>query len=378
MKTLLVTIEYPPFFGGVANYYYNIVKHWPEGDACGSDHGIMVLDNNQGQLLSDSLLFFKWIPGIFRIMRTVRKHGIDKLIIGHLLPLGNAAYFATRIVKRPYAVVLHGMDLETAKLKPRKRKLSYKILKEASGIICSNSYAAKSVKDFLGTEEEYKVRIVNPGIDDRDMISGHQIEKFRQEQGVPDGTLIFTIARIVKRKGIDKVVEAMPAVLKVSPGCRYVIAGIGPDERYIEEKIAALPEEARRRVRMIGKITDAEKWLWLRACDIFAMPSRQIGNDVEGFGIVLMEASLAGRPVVAGDSGGVRDAVENNTSGFLVDPEKTEAIANAIVRLAEDTALRRRLGEQGRKRALDSFRWREKVIEIHRIISGMQLPLVKE
>jgi len=107
----------------------------------------------------------------------------------------------------------------------------------------------------------------------------------------------------------------------------------------------------------LGKITDEEKWAWMDLCDIFIMPSRNIDDDFEGFGIVYLEANLSGKPVIAGDTGGVRDAVQNGVSGLLVDPENVDEIANAIIKLSKDKELIKKLGEQGRERAIREFNW---------------------
>lgn len=118
----------------------------------------------------------------------------------------------------------------------------------------------------------------------------------------------------------------------------------------------------------LGKITDEEKWAWLNLCDIFTMPSRQIGDDFEGFGIVYLEASLCGKPIVAGRSGGVEDAVLDGETGLLVNPEDTKEIADAIIKLAKDEGLRKSLGEAGKKRAGEEFNWRRQVKKIYSII----------
>lgn len=121
---------------------------------------------------------------------------------------------------------------------------------------------------------------------------------------------------------------------------------------------------------IIEDASDEERNAWYDLCDIFIMPARQIEGDVEGFGIVYLEAGLHGKPVIAGDSGGVRDAVVDNLNGLLVNPESGSEIAAAIVKLARDEALRKRLGEQGRERALKNFDWKKQVERIYKIISN--------
>jgi phosphatidyl-myo-inositol dimannoside synthase len=369
MKTLLVTIEYPPFFGGVANYYSNLVKYWPEGaDLCGED-GIMVLDNKFGELISDALPFYKWLPGVLKIYQTIKKQKIDHIIVGHILPLGTAVWMATRFTKTPYTIVLHGMDLLSAMQVPRKKKLAEKILMGAKNIICTNSYIEKITQEFVPDKKD-AVHMINPGIENIKFPDYATSIEARKKLGQNDNLVIFTLSRLVKRKGMDKIIAAMPEIIQAVPRARYVIAGRGPDEAYLRALAEKLPEEAREKIIFIINIGDEEKWEWMRSCDIFAMPARAMGADIEGFGIVYMEAALAGKPVIAGNSGGVGDAVVHNETGLMVDPENVDDITKALARLLLDENLRKKLGEQGRARALRDFRWKDKVEKIYRIIKS--------
>ena len=129
---------------------------------------------------------------------------------------------------------------------------------------------------------------------------------------------------------------------------------------------AALPEEIKKKIIFLGQITDDDKWAWLELCDIFIMPSRNINGDYEGFGIVYLEANLAGKPVIAGDSGGVRDAVINNINGLLVNPENAQEIAAVVIKLASDAKLRQDLGSQGKRRVVENFNAKKLVEKLYR------------
>jgi len=121
-------------------------------------------------------------------------------------------------------------------------------------------------------------------------------------------------------------------------------------------------------VIFLGEVADKEKWAWLSLCDIFIMPARNIDGDFEGFGIVYLEANLAGKPVIAGDSGGTKDAVQGAYSGILVDPENISRIAGAVIGLAQDAKLIIKLGEQGRERAINEFNWEKQIDKIYNVI----------
>jgi len=366
MKTLLFTLEYPlpdqspgqAFYGGVANYYGNLVKYWPEGD------DIFVLNNNDNKLIK-KWLWPKWLLVIYYLWKIVKKEKISYVLVGHILPLGITAWILSKFIKFRYGVILHGMDFTYALRTPKKRWITKKIFKKADKIICVNSYLADLVRDFLSEDQAEKIIIVNPGIENKNL--GFKNEELRIESfnkyNLENKIILFSLGRLVKRKGFDKVITAMPKVLKHVPNLVYAIAGDGPDKDYLK-KLA----EDKKNIIFLGKITDEEKWAWLNLGDIFIMPSRQIKEDFEGFGIVYLEANLCSRPVIAGDSGGVRAAVEDGVNGLLVNPINTEEIAETIIKLAKDKDLREKLGKQGRERAIKEFNWEKQVGKIHNTI----------
>ena len=363
MKTLLFTLEYPPFNGGVANYYCNIVKYWLE------PNDISVLHNNNNNLIQNGL-WPKWLPAFWHLWRAIKKQKIKHILVGHILPLGTVVFLVTKLNKTPYSVFLHGMDFTYALRSQRKKWLAKRILNNAKYIICGNSYTAGLVKKFVGDKQEGKVGVVNPGIALAPSPSPTPLSRERgailkNKYNLQNKIVLFSIGRLVKRKGFDKVIEVMPDVLKKVPNLVYVIAGMGPDEAYFKKKSGNLAQNARGKIIFLGKISDEEKWAWLNLCDIFIMPARNINGDFEGFGIVYLEANLCNKPVIAGDSGGARDAVEDYVNGILVDPESADAIADGIVELASCRRLRDELGGKGWRRAIEKFNWEKQVRRIY-------------
>jgi phosphatidylinositol alpha-1,6-mannosyltransferase len=386
MNILLFTLEYPPFKGGAANYYGNIVKYWS------SRKEIAVLSNNNGQLISNRLPFLKWLPAVRELFKVIKKEPISHILVGHILPLGAAALIAKKIKGVNYSIILHGMDLSLALKAGRKKWLAKKILKNASHIICASSFTAGMAREAIGGKGEEKVSVVNPGADILATHNSQLITRLKNKYNLENKIILFSLGRLVRRKGFDKVIEAMPAILKEVPNLVYAIAGTGPDEEYLKviagsgstdvvetrhclvsTNVDAPLIKGDRGILFLGKITDEEKWAWLELCDIFTMPSRQIGNDFEGFGIVYLEAGLAGKPIMAGRSGGVEDAVLNSETGLLVNSESVKEIANAIIKLAKDEVLRNKLGEAGKKRAQEEFNWENQANKIYQIIKKPSL-----
>src|SRR5680860_154069 len=176
MKTLLLTLEYPPFNGGVANYYANLFKYWPKTAS------LEVIDNNQGALVKGGKC--AWCKVVAKILRYKKNMGFDYLLVGHILPLGTAAYLASRINFFKYGIILHGLDFSQAISRPRKRFLTRLILNKADKIICANSRVAQMVIDF-NQQLADKVKIVNPGVEPlANQANLEKVQKFKQQYGL--------------------------------------------------------------------------------------------------------------------------------------------------------------------------------------------------
>jgi phosphatidylinositol alpha-1,6-mannosyltransferase len=362
MNVLLTTLEYPPFKGGVANYYEAIVRNWP-------DNNIFVLHNNDNHLINNKLPFLKWFPGIFRLKKEIKEKKIKHIIIGNVLPLGTIAFLISKIFKINYSVVLHGTDIMYACKSKRKKILTKAILKNADKIICNSSYVKKITSDFLNKEYDSKIFIVTPGInyDFIKSLSGkhNKIKKeIIKKYNLNNKKILFSIGRLIKRKGVDKVIKVFSEILEKYPNTVYVVAGIGKDEKYLKSLA-----KNNKNIIFLGLISEEEKWALMDLCDIFIQPTREEDGNFDGFGIVYLEAGIFRKPVIAGNSGGVSDAVEDMNNGLLVDPYSKKEIKNAILRLLGNEKLCLELGEKGRER-LKKFDWKLKSINLFNIIKN--------
>ena len=358
MKVLLFTIEYPPFKGGVANYYGNLVANWPEPE------NILVLNNNENQLIHRWALP-KWRPAVCALRRLVRREKPEHIIIGNILPLGTAVLLATRFKKIPYTVILHGMDLMYSQKSWRKRYLAKKILRKAQHVITNSKYVADLAKKIINQPE--KIHAVNPGIDMQPP-NPKIVEEIKTRHNLENMTIMFSVSRLVKRKGQDKVLECLNEAVKSVPNLYYFIAGDGPDKIYLHEKAKGV-----KNVVFLGKISDEEKQAWLSICDFFAMPARETEGDLEGFGIVYLEAAIHAKAVLAGESGGVKDAVLGGQTGILVNPLDKRKITDAIIKLASEKETRDLLGRNAQERVLRDFRWEDKIKKIYDIINKVNI-----
>lgn len=359
MKTILFTLEFPPFRGGVANYYGNLAKYWP------IEEKLLVFDNNRQEIMK-SQRPLAWLPAIWSLKRRLKREKADYLLVGQILPLGTVAWILSFFRPLRYAVFLHGMDFAYALRTPHKAWLAKSILTRAETIICANSYVADQANELdpgLGD----KLAIVNPGIaSEAPLIAEAEIAETRNNFGLAGKTVLFSLGRLVSRKGVDRTIEALMQVPEpLLDNLAYFIAGTGPKEELLRRSV---PDKLKNKVFFLGEISEHGKWLWLSLADIFIMPSRDIAGDFEGFGIVYLEANLCGKPVIAGNSGGVRDAVQDGLNGRIVDSEKVDAIAGAIIELARDKDLRERLGQAGKRRAAAEFNWENQIAKISKLI----------
>lgn len=355
MKYLLLTLEYPPFKGGVGHYYFNLAKNFHEP--------IKVIDNSKHELVDETRSFLKWWPAIKTLQRELKKGEANYILVGHLLPLGTVAWLLSFVYKFKYCVFLHGYDLNIALAQPRKSALAKAILNRANKIICANSHIETEVKKIISTADLNKVALVNPGIEGETVVYNEgKIEALKNRYNLAEKTVLLTVGRLVKRKGVDMALEALKIALKQAPELAFVVIGQGQEEANLRAKIADLGLESNALI--LTDVDDEAKMNWYKLADIFIMTARRIGADMEGFGIVYLEAGLAGKPVIAGKSGGVADAVEDNVNGLLVDPTNPEQIAEAMVKLAKYEKLRQRLGDEGRRRALTIFNWKRQAEKV--------------
>lgn len=350
MKIALVTLDYPPERGGVARYLGNLVS------AAAGEIDVFVNTTHPttgpGKVFALPMFvtgFFPWWPMIWQI-RQLKKRGYDLVLVSHALPVGTAAWVAQLMGGLPYIVLLHGLDLRLAVRSKRKSWLVSRILRSANRVLTNSQFVANEVRSFVPSVQPH---VLTPGVEAmtfEDRATARQKCKLS-----PEAFVILVVTRLVPRKGIDQVLAALKD-LPVPASC--VIIGDGQDA----ERLGRLAWEygVQERVTFLSHAADEERNRWYAAADVFVLPVRDEGNDVEGFGIVYLEAALAGLPIIAGKSGGASEAVEEGVTGVFVDPLDPAQIASALKNLYDHPAERERLGFAGRERALRDFQWKDR------------------
>mgnify|MGYP001574496893 FL=1 len=235
-------------------------------------------------------------------------------------------------------------------------------------IICCSNGAKHIISNVCNPRKMY---VVNNGLDDEQLVPAKTSAKFREELGIKKGQImILTVSNLMPKKGIDVILQAIPNVIKKHGNLKYFIVGEGnteADREKLEELAGRLG--IREYVRFEGKKIMSDLANYYNACDIFVVMSRDIGGEVESFGIVYIEASFFGKPVIGGISGGTADAVENGKTGYLIDSGDSKKIEETILALIHDRKLREKLGKAGKKRVLNGFLWKQSAEKLLKILN---------
>jgi phosphatidylinositol alpha-1,6-mannosyltransferase len=244
-----------------------------------------------------------------------------------------------------------------------------RVYRAASAVI-ANSANTQSLIVGLGLPAE-RVPVVHPGVDPTRFRPGVDGRSIRQALLRGGDTVLLSVGRLQLRKGHDLVIEAVAALRDRLPGLRYAIAGDGEERGRLETLASA--RGVADAVTFMGPVPADDLPACYAACDIFVMPNRQEGADIEGFGIVFLEAAAAERPAIGGRSGGAPEAIEAGLTGLLVGGTDPQELAAVIERLAGDPGLRAALGRAGRERVVNGFTWDHaaaRVAAIHAAAGG--------
>lgn len=244
------------------------------------------------------------------------------------------------------AIVCHGkevMPIAQRTLRAAAERLARaQVLRRADHVFAVSAFTAQHAL-AAGARAE-RTRVITPGVDAAKYADAAAQKSALRKQWGAHPTLL-TVARLVERKGIDTVLRALPEIAEQHPGVRYAIAGEGEDRRRLEALAAQLG--VAERVEWLGYVRHDQLAPLYASADVFALPSRSIPEraDIEGFGLVLLEAQASGTPVIAARSGGMPDAIQDGVSGVLVPPSDPGALARAASSLLADDARRAQMSE---------------------------------
>jgi len=362
--TLFITNDFGPRAGGIETFVHGLVERLPKGSVIVytsaqvnsaefdskwlRDYGVEVIRDRSKILLPT--------PRVIKACKQlIQSRKLTKVAFGAAAPLGIMARAMRRAGVQKIVALTHGHEVWWAKVLPFSFALRL-MSRHIDAITYLGEYTKGEISKALSQAEISKLVQIAPGID-VDHFVPTDSSTLRAELGLADKSVIISVGRLVHRKGQDKLIAALPAIKAAVPNVHLVLVGVGPHQDYLEK--LALKLNVSDCVTFIGRINYAELPKYICIGDIFAMPSRSrfFGLEVEGLGIVYLEASSCGLPVVGGKSGGAPDAVLIGETGLVVDGTKPAEIAEACIELLNNPELCVLMGAAGRAWIIENWRW---------------------
>lgn len=358
-RTLLVTNDFPPRAGGIQSYLHALATRLP------ADRLVVYAPSWPGAAEFDAAQPFPVfrhptslmlpVPAVARrAAELVRSHRVSAVWFGAAAPLGLlASGLRQHGVDRTLAS-MHGHEVGWSMV-PGARTALRRIGRTNDVLTYVSDYARRRTAAALGpmTALEY----LPPGVDAAVFAPNPRGRAVvRRRYGLGEAPVLVCVSRLVKRKGQDVLIAAMPAIRRAVPDAVLLIVGDGSDRRRLARLAEGAPAGS---VVFTGSVVGEELPWYVGAGDVFAMPCRTRGGglDVEGLGIVFLEASACALPVIAGNSGGAPEAVVDGRTGVVVDGRDGAAVARAAIELLSDPGRRSRLGEAGRRWVLERWTW---------------------
>lgn len=376
-KTLIVTNDFPPRPGGIQAFLHSMAlrldpsrvvvyaSSWKRGRE-GAEATARFDAEQPFTVVRDRATLLLPTPRVARrAAGLLREHDCRAVWFGAAAPLGLMAPALRRAGAGRVVATTHGHEAGWAQL-PGARQLLRRVGAYADTLTYLGEYTRSRIAPAVGPDAARRMVQLPPGVDEkrfRPRRSDSGGDTVRERLGLAGRPVVVCVSRLVPRKGQDTLIRAMPRVLERVPDAALLIVGGGPYRTDLER--LAGEQGVAGSVRFTGAVPWAELPAHYGAGDVFAMPcrTRRRGLDVEGLGIVYLEASATGLPVVAGDSGGAPDAVLDGETGWVVRagaPGAARETADRVAELLADTGLRARMGERGR--AWVEERWRRDLL----------------
>jgi phosphatidyl-myo-inositol dimannoside synthase len=364
MEILFITWNYPPYRGGMENLIGNLCAHLRE------EHRVFVVTSFAKARCSDegdtfrapmpgliSFGFYALWRGAMVLARNRQIHvvfGGSALVTPLVLLLG-------RVFRRRAIVLTHGLDVMHRNL--FYQWLCARWLRFCDCVVANSHYTAALVKSKQIAQE--RILVIPPGVDVERFSGPADVVATKRRWSIEGKKIILFVGRLAKRKGVKEFIEkSLVDIVREIPETVFLIVGDNPTDSlaHHDNVVGEINETVSRlglneQVRLLGALSDDEVVRLYQACDVVVLPALDMKDDIEGFGIVALEAAAAGKPVVATRVGGITDAVEDGRSGILVEPGCYEGLSRTVAELLRNFESGTALGQYGRCRASQKFAW---------------------
>ena len=364
-KILCITNDFGPRAGGIETFVMGLIERAPKGS-------VIVYTSSQGdttsydqgwlrdfgvKVIRDSskiLLPSPWVAR--RVKKVIERDSIRQVFFGAAAPLGVMARGLRKKGVINIVALTHGHEVWWAKLWPFSLAISF-IGKNVDHLTYLGEFTKNQISKALSPKSKSKLVKIAPGIDTEHFAPEPSSVHLRKDLGLADKKVIVSVGRLVHRKGQDILIQSLPEVLAKHPTAHILMVGEGPYRKVLTKMVSGLG--LIDAVTFIGRIQYKELPRYICAGDIFVMPSRSrlAGLEVEGLGIVYLEASSCALPVIAGRSGGAPDAVDEGVTGYSVDGKSPLAVSQAIIKMFDDPVKAKEMGLAGRRWIIDKWRW---------------------
>ncbi len=363
-KIVILAADFPPIEGGISIYLQTLARLLSPDEVVIISlpaPGSSIFDKKQDYRIIRLPIPEQWGPksrfykflAPFYYCSLIKEANVDFIICGQLHhSLLIPAWLSQKFKGIPYGVIAHGTDISSIHANLNKEFIKA-LFRSVQAVFANSRKTAEFVLN-TGIQAEL-IHVINPMVDTNMQFGNLSTNKIRMAFSLEGKKCILTVCRLVKRKGVDIVIRAIPEILNKVPESHYLIVGSGPYEIELKKLTQSLGLESH--ITFTGYVAHEDLYPYYAMCDVFAMISRDLPSNpgMEGFGLVYLEANLFGKPVVAGRSGGVADAVIDGQTGLMVDPENPSETADAVIKLLSDKSLAYRLGEAGRLRVHNDF-----------------------
>jgi phosphatidylinositol alpha-1,6-mannosyltransferase len=364
-KILCITNDFGPRAGGIETFVMGLIERAPKGS-------IIVYTSAQGdttsydqgwlrdfgvEVIRDPSKILLPTPRVIRsVKKVITRDSIKQVFFGAAAPLAIMARSLRRKGVVNIVALTHGHEVWWAKLWPFSSAISF-IGNNVDYLTYLGEFTKSEIAKALSTKAKSRLVKIAPGIDTDHFAPDSGSIQLRRDLGLIDKKVIVSVGRLVHRKGQDFLIQSLPAILEKHPTAHILMVGEGPYRKDLTKIVEKL--KLSQAVTFIGRIQYKDLPRYICAGDIFAMPSRSrlAGLEVEGLGIVYLEASSCALPVVAGRSGGAPDAVDEGITGFSVDGTSTVEISSVIIKLLDDPAKAKAMGTAGRSWIIEKWRW---------------------
>lgn len=375
--TLFITNDFPPRPGGIQTFVFELVRRFNPSEVtvlCSTWEGASDFDaEQQYEVVRANTKVLLPTQETLRLARKIIvSKNVKQVVFGASAPLGLLSNQLRALGVEKIIALSHGHEAGWAKT-PVTKQAMHKIGQNVDVLTYLTNYTKNQIAPSLSPEAISRMRQLLPAVDPDLFKPDNKLHGFelRNELGFADRPTIVSVSRLMARKGHDTLIKVLPELKKVVPNVALIIVGDGSYRKNLERLVDKL--DLANDVHFTGKVPFADLPAWYATGDIFAMPcrTRNGGWDVEGLGIVYLEASATGIPVIAGDSGGAPEAVAEGQSGFVVGGRDEKLLIEKLVQLLTSPELRKEMGEFGRKWVLENWTWRKPVDRLQKMLGGI-------